>query len=125
MESAGLPPGPEGARWLSTQILRELARVNVASTNRASDHAPPTTLKRRRASGPSYLPSKRTHTSQSPADMLGIEDALDDPSTIEEFPHPEIPILSAQKASVSEIQRNLYTFVGKGTVPEFSEDLKR
>ena len=58
-----LHQGPEGARWLSTQILSELARVNVVPTNRASDHAPPTTLKRRRASGPSYLPSKRTHMS--------------------------------------------------------------
>ena len=89
MESAGLPPvcgnspfaifsnsskvhrcyartlhqGPEGARWLSTHILRELARVDVVPTNRASDHALPATLKRRKASGPLYLPSKRTHMS--------------------------------------------------------------
>ena len=37
--------------------------------------------------------------------MLGIEDAVDDLSTIQELSHPEIPILPAQEASVSEIQR--------------------
>ncbi|KAK8116334.1 hypothetical protein PG984_012836 [Apiospora sp. TS-2023a] len=64
---------PEGARWLSTQISCELARVDATPTDQASDHVFPKTLKRTRDSDRSYQPSKRMRMTeelaQTPADV--------------------------------------------------------
>ncbi|KAK8036679.1 hypothetical protein PG993_008662 [Apiospora rasikravindrae] len=69
---------PEGARWLSTQIVCELARVDTTPADRASDQALPKALKRPRDSDPPYQSSKRGNMTeeppQTPADVSCNDD---------------------------------------------------
>lgn len=98
---------PEGARWLSTHIVSELALVDATPTDRVSGDLLPTTLKRARASGRSYHPSKRIHKTEEPRQMLTSVARGDDKpvelATNEETLHPGLAVLPGLKTSIVEM----------------------
>ncbi|KAK8872301.1 hypothetical protein PGQ11_002815 [Apiospora arundinis] len=117
MKSPGLPlctdamrnlctRAPEGARWLSTQITRELARVDARPTDQASDHVLPKTLKRRRTSDQSYEPSNRVHRTEEPPQTPADVPHNDNRPSFEQDPQ-------VRDRQIKRLRRENITLVGR------------